>query len=337
VATKKYQIFISSTFSDLKEQRQLALKAILDLDQIPAGMEAFPAVDMEQFEYIEKVIDGCDYYILIIGARYGSTDSEGVSYTEGEYDYACSVGKTVIALLHDAIKELPMKSFDSDASLTARLEIFRDKVKTGRLVKFWRNDDQLVAAIMQAITRAMSMYPGVGWIRGDAAANDDITKAYHATTSSYFELLVKYNSVLEENKTRMENLAALDEYFALRYSASASHGVVKTELRITWAQIITIVTPQLYSPAPPVVVTNSLMMFIMNTTDYYNITVNALDTNTIKIQLAALGLLNIEASAALDGGAQEYISLTEKGKQQLLYLMAVRSGSAIPVEQKHAG
>ena len=95
MAAKKYQIFISSTFSDLVEERQLALKAILDLDHIPAGMEAFPAIDMDQFEYIKKVIDECDYYLLIIGARYGSTDKEGDEhYTEREFDYARSVEKT---------------------------------------------------------------------------------------------------------------------------------------------------------------------------------------------------------------------------------------------------
>jgi Domain of unknown function (DUF4062) len=54
VAVKKYQIFISSTFADLHEERQIARKAILDLNYIPAGMELFPAVDMGVFEYIES-------------------------------------------------------------------------------------------------------------------------------------------------------------------------------------------------------------------------------------------------------------------------------------------
>ena len=79
---KKYQVFISSTFSDLIDERQDALKSVLDMGHIPSGMEAFPAVDLEQFEYIKKIIDECDYYILIVGARYGSVDDAGVSFTE---------------------------------------------------------------------------------------------------------------------------------------------------------------------------------------------------------------------------------------------------------------
>ena len=36
-------------------------------------MELFPVMDEEQLEFIKRVIDDYDYYILIIGGRYGST------------------------------------------------------------------------------------------------------------------------------------------------------------------------------------------------------------------------------------------------------------------------
>jgi hypothetical protein len=93
---KKYQVFISSTFKDLAEERQHAMRIVLDLGHIPSGMEIFPAADVEQFEYIKKVVDECDYYVLIIGARYGSVDANGVSFTEKEYDYAVEKRKTVL-------------------------------------------------------------------------------------------------------------------------------------------------------------------------------------------------------------------------------------------------
>jgi len=79
---KKYQIFISSTFKDLVEERQSVMRAILDMGHIPSGMEYFSASPLEQFKYISKVIDQCDYYVLIIGGRYGSTDVDGISFTE---------------------------------------------------------------------------------------------------------------------------------------------------------------------------------------------------------------------------------------------------------------
>ena len=39
--TKKLQVFVSSTYTDLIEERQAAVQAILDASHIPAGME-FP-------------------------------------------------------------------------------------------------------------------------------------------------------------------------------------------------------------------------------------------------------------------------------------------------------
>lgn len=54
---KKYQVFVSSTYTDLIEERREVIEAIIDLGHIPAGMEGFPAIDMEQFRYIKKVID----------------------------------------------------------------------------------------------------------------------------------------------------------------------------------------------------------------------------------------------------------------------------------------
>ena len=57
-------------------------------------------MDEEQLHFIKRIIDDCDYYLLIIGGRYGSLSETGVSYTEMEYDYAVERGMRIIALLH---------------------------------------------------------------------------------------------------------------------------------------------------------------------------------------------------------------------------------------------
>ena len=45
---KKYQVFISSTFDDLRDERKKVLMAVLRMNYIPAGMELFSAADEEQ-------------------------------------------------------------------------------------------------------------------------------------------------------------------------------------------------------------------------------------------------------------------------------------------------
>ncbi|MGV4033752.1 DUF4062 domain-containing protein [Citrobacter freundii] len=79
---KRYQVFVSSTFTDLEEERKHVIQTLMEMDCIPAGMELFPAIDEGQWEFIKKVIDDCDYYLLIIGGRYGSVAEDGLSYTE---------------------------------------------------------------------------------------------------------------------------------------------------------------------------------------------------------------------------------------------------------------
>jgi hypothetical protein len=47
----KYQVFVSSTFTDLKEERAEVLQALWEMDCIPTGMEAFVATSESQWRY----------------------------------------------------------------------------------------------------------------------------------------------------------------------------------------------------------------------------------------------------------------------------------------------
>lgn len=171
---RKYQIFVSSTYEDLKEERTALLFAILRLNYIPAGMEFFTAIDEEQMEYIRRVIDESDYYVLILGARYGSLDSQGISYTEREYDYAIQQGKKVIALIHDSPKMFPFEKMDQDDALFKRFMAFREKVmNSGRLVSFWNNTGDLVAKFQASLIQTVQRFPAIGWMRGDIPANTE--------------------------------------------------------------------------------------------------------------------------------------------------------------------
>ena len=101
--------------SFLREERQEVMHALLELDCIPSGMELFPAADEDQWSLIKGVIDECDYYILILGGRYGSISPDGVGYTEMEYQYALEKGKPIIAFLHKDPDSLAKKKTEQIA------------------------------------------------------------------------------------------------------------------------------------------------------------------------------------------------------------------------------
>src|SRR5436309_534436 len=99
---KRLQVFISSTYLDLKEERQAAVSAILSAGHIPAGMELFAAGDQSQLAVIQDWIDQSDIFMLILGGRYGSIEPESQkSYTQLEYEYALKQEKPLFSVVID--------------------------------------------------------------------------------------------------------------------------------------------------------------------------------------------------------------------------------------------
>jgi Domain of unknown function (DUF4062) len=115
-----------------EHERQAVLRSILDLGHIPSGMELFSSADNEQFDYIKIVIDECDYYVLVIGGRYGSVDEAGISYTEKEYDYAFENGIPVLAFIHEDIKKIAFGRVDAAPDKAQKLQAFTDKVESSK-------------------------------------------------------------------------------------------------------------------------------------------------------------------------------------------------------------
>lgn len=171
---KRYQVFISSTFADLKEERRKVIQTLMELDCIPSGMELFPAADEDQFEFIKKVIDDCDYYLLIIGGRYGSLTAQGISYTEQEYEYALSKQLKVIALLHEDPSKISLDKSEQNPELREQLIKFREKVSNGRLVRFWKNIDELPGIVALSLTKTIKMHPAIGWVRADKVSSEEL-------------------------------------------------------------------------------------------------------------------------------------------------------------------
>jgi ribosomal protein L40E len=167
---RRYQVFVSSTYEDLKEERFQVLKALLELDCIPCGMEYFPAASEDQWTYIRELIAECDYYLLIIGGRYGSTDEDGVSYTEKEYDFAVAQGIPTIAFIHGDPASRLARQVEATEEGREKLRAFTDKVRR-KLCKHWNTPGELEAVVSRGITQLIRRKPRPGWVRADAAAD----------------------------------------------------------------------------------------------------------------------------------------------------------------------
>lgn len=195
---KRYQVFISSTFADLEEERKGVMEAIIELDCFPAGMEMFPASNKEQFEYIRSVIDESDYYIIIVAGRYGSIAEDGISYTEKEFDYAQEKGIPILAFVKKDIETLPANKVEKDQDKVKKLEDFRNKVLTGRLAKFWDTSEELKYNLHSSLAREMRINPRIGWIRGDSTADIKLNRTLSTLQEENRQLKEKYKDLQKD-------------------------------------------------------------------------------------------------------------------------------------------
>lgn len=173
-----FQVFVSSTFEDLRDARKEVSSALLKSDCFPVGMELFPAADLEQFEYIKQVISESDYFVLVSAGKYGTLHPEtGISYTEMEYDYALEIGKPVVRLLHKSpFEDLKGAAIESTDAGKSKLRKFREKLSKSRLVNYWDDPKDLGQQTVLALLDLKKRSPKQGWVRGENALTVDILK-----------------------------------------------------------------------------------------------------------------------------------------------------------------
>lgn len=163
---KRFQVFVSSTYTDLVEERQQVSEQLLRSRCIPSGMELFTASGRPPWQVITSALETTDYMILIVAGRYGSVGTDGISFTEREYDYAVRSGIPVLVLLHAEPDMLPRKHVDV-GKLADKLDAFRRKVSDSErhTIQYWREARDLASLVSTAIAEAIRSEPRPGWVR----------------------------------------------------------------------------------------------------------------------------------------------------------------------------
>lgn len=326
MADKRYQVFVSSTYADLKDERQKVIQAVIEMDCIPAGMELFPAADEEQFQFIKHVINDCDYYLLIIAGRYGSTTAEGISYTEKEYDYAVSIGLKVIALIHENPDQIPMGKSEKDTLGREKLEEFRKKVASGRLMKYWKSANELPGLVTMSLVHAIKMFPAVGWVRANKAVSVELL----SEVNDLRKKIAEFEAEAGEFKPRIENLAGLEDKVTLHgtYRNKYYGGRHEWHVTCTWRAIFVAISPYMMGFANDGVVKSVLTDYAFNLSssraDGENPDLDDQLFRTIAVQLTALGLVKIDYSQTMAGGMALFWSNTRLGKREMMEFRTVK-------------
>jgi hypothetical protein len=324
---KRYQVFVSSTYADLQQERQRVIQTLMEMDCIPSGMELFPAADEEQWEFIKRVINDCDYYLLIIGGRYGSTTPEGISYTEKEYDYAIEKGVKVIALLHSNPDDIPVGKSEIVPELRGRLKAFREKVSKNRLVKFWKAADELPGLVALSLSKTIKTYPAIGWIKADQAATTDLLNEVNELRKKNEDLQRQVIELRESQQSKLTALASLDDAFTVEGRYTSKHGRRHWQIETTWRELFRLLAPHLLSHPNDagVHITLSKTFFDKNRWDGETPFIDEEVFQTIKVQLMTLNLVETDFLPTTKGGSALFWSLTKKGHALMLEIASVKA------------
>lgn len=231
---KKLQIFVSSTYVDLRFERQAAVEAILSSGHIPAGMELFAAGDESQMTVIERWIDESDIYLLIMGGRYGSIDiKSGKSYTQLEYEYAISKKKPLFAVVitEKALDEKLKKDgkIVIEQEYPKELQAFKSIVLSN-LVKFWDDSKDIKIAIHETLSELSYRKELTGWIRGDNSINTGfLAEEIAKLTKENSELRERLNG-LNSNSTALYSTLSFSELKNLLEKDTSEYNGTKMNL-----------------------------------------------------------------------------------------------------------
>lgn len=322
---KRYQVFVSSTYRDLQDERAEVIRALLELDCIPAGMELFPASDETQWELIKRVIDDCDYYVVVIGGRYGATDEEGVSYTEKEYDYAVSRGIPVLAFPVEDPDAIPAGKVEISEQAQAKLRAFRDKATRKKMAKFWTSPEDLGGKVSRSISQLMKIRPAEGWV-----------KARYAGDS---EALLKLRSRIEELEEQLEmartrppegaeELAQGAQEISIGYDVTFGQAFSRNgQFTISWDQAIEVLGPLMFDECSESRLSSTLSCYVARHVplhEYESLHVHQESFQTVKVQLMALGIIQKSQRKRTPSDRETYWSLSPYGEHYVTKLKAIR-------------
>ena len=323
---------------------------------MPAGMELFPAVDDTAWQLIRDVIDASDYYVLIVGGRYGSMDEAGLGFTEKEYEHAVSTKKPVIALLHQKPDNLPRDKTETTEAVWKKLVAFRAKVEKRHTCVYWNSGEELKARLIVSLTAETKRHPAVGWVRADQVPDQTTLADILALRTRVAELESQLKREQEGSPPGTEDLLQGDETFEF-HCRFLSDGTTKTPggskswtatINPEWNEIFAAVAPALIHEVTDAQLRKQFRDFLerygrqewKDDKDFKGIGLHDFsftdedEVTTCIVQFRALGLIQESEKKRSIHDKGVYWTLTRYGDRQMVQLRALRR---TPPKERKAG
>ncbi len=265
---KRYHVFISTTGADMQPERSVLAQTLASLGFFSWGLETRTPLTTA---FARRQIDDCDYFVLLLGSRYGDLSASGVSYVHLEYIYAITKQKPVLVIMHESPDSRSPEVQEQTKEGQRKFEDFRRQLQRERdMVVTFREPRELEVILRHAMPQLTQRYPSLGWVRPNDAPMQALQLENEKLRQKNAQLMASgrgrsaassTSSLDDDISATMGEPGALDvpvvrgdELMSFDYRVHAYQDGNFRELRprrqMTWNELLVAIGPGFRPPAP---------------------------------------------------------------------------------------
>lgn len=336
IVEKRYQVFISTTYPDMQTARQAMMLPLMDMGMTPISMDLHIESSHSLMPVAQRMIDDCDYFIVLLGGRYGTLSPLGLSFPHREYIFAATKRKPVLALIHDQPHGLPESAREPSRDGQVRRDDFARLLENKVLSYRWREESELSSLLATVMPEMVRQYPARGWTRADngGGGRDDDVNALRAR----IDVLEKEREELLGGRSMARDLARGSDRVALDYSCHVYEGgdckLTMASRELDWDRVFACMAPLMLNPVAEPLMQKALEEYIVRQAlddviprspkahAVRNVVLASHAFNQVKVHLRALGL--IAKTLEKDNRGMPLWQLTAQGDATMSQVMAQR-------------
>ncbi|GAA5557629.1 hypothetical protein Asch01_02373 [Acinetobacter schindleri] len=246
---KRYQVFISTSGSEMQPERIILSQTLVGMGFFSWGLEQRNPLSTA---FARRQIDDCEYVVILLGSQYGEQSVSGVGYMHLEYIYAVTKQKPIIVFMHDDPASREPSLHDAKAELREKFNEFRKLLQNEVDQVFtYRSLRDLEMAVRLNMPQMLERYPVTGWVRPQNA------QALHDEIDQLKARIAQMEA--EAGKREPDPFLSLPkvsmhEIFSFEYRMHAyqdgNFKELKVQKKLTWAELLAILGSTFVNPTP---------------------------------------------------------------------------------------